>query len=216
MTRPDTRELLLLTAERLFALEGVDAVSTRRIAQEAGQRNSSALQYHFGSKDQLIQELMALRMRSLNARRESLLAQLEAEGRLYEATSLVAAQAVPLLEQLRDPESHWVGCLHQLFSRAHGMERFAAADPALNSGVMKVSAGLESCMAHLPQVIRYQRLSLMGTQIVHVSADYYYQRERGEALPPLGDIASALVDFLVGGLLAPVTEGARQAVRSLA
>ena len=47
----DTRERLLLTAEKLLGERGINGVSLREITREAGQRNASALHYHFGSRD---------------------------------------------------------------------------------------------------------------------------------------------------------------------
>ena len=46
-----TRELLLNTAERLFAEHGVAAVSNRQICEAAGQGNNYAIGYHFGSRE---------------------------------------------------------------------------------------------------------------------------------------------------------------------
>ena len=48
---------LLLVAERLFSAHGVAGVSTREIARAAGQKNHSAVAYHFGSKEGLAEEL---------------------------------------------------------------------------------------------------------------------------------------------------------------
>ena len=45
-----TRELLMVTAERLFAMNGVEGVSLREIQAAAGQSNSSVITYHFGSR----------------------------------------------------------------------------------------------------------------------------------------------------------------------
>lgn len=53
----ESRELLLRTAERLFAEHGIAAVSLRQINREAGQRNHSAVHYHFGDKMGLLQAL---------------------------------------------------------------------------------------------------------------------------------------------------------------
>ena len=50
----DTREKFLLTAERLFGERGINGVSLREISRAVGQRNPSALQYHFGSRDALL------------------------------------------------------------------------------------------------------------------------------------------------------------------
>jgi len=47
----NTRDKLLDAAARLFAERGIDNVSLAEIVPCAGQRNSSALHYHFGSRD---------------------------------------------------------------------------------------------------------------------------------------------------------------------
>ena len=51
---------LVLAAERLFALHGIDGVSLRQIASEAGSANNSAVHYHFGSKEGLIGAIFRL------------------------------------------------------------------------------------------------------------------------------------------------------------
>ncbi len=51
-TRKDTRNLLMMTAGRLFAEHGYDKVSTRKIADTA-QVNLGGIHYHFGSKEKL-------------------------------------------------------------------------------------------------------------------------------------------------------------------
>src|SRR5438270_7690282 len=48
-----TRELLLDTAERIFAQKGTRAVALREIGVAANQRNNGVAQYHFGSKEGL-------------------------------------------------------------------------------------------------------------------------------------------------------------------
>lgn len=54
MTTPyeSTKELLLVTAGKLFATYGYDGVSTRMITDEAGLKLSS-IHYHYGSKENL-------------------------------------------------------------------------------------------------------------------------------------------------------------------
>jgi AcrR family transcriptional regulator len=67
-----TREQLLDAAERLFLEHGLDEVSLRAIVREAGQRNQSALQYHFGGREALIAAILNRRMQQVEARRRSL------------------------------------------------------------------------------------------------------------------------------------------------
>lgn len=53
-----TREEIVRAATRLFARRGIDAVTVRELHEAAGQRNSSALQYHFGSREGLLREIV--------------------------------------------------------------------------------------------------------------------------------------------------------------
>ena len=56
-----TRERLLDEAERLFARGGVQGVTTREITEAAEQRNTSAVTYHFRSRQGLLLEILARR-----------------------------------------------------------------------------------------------------------------------------------------------------------
>src|SRR5438067_356053 len=53
------RDRLMRTAERLYGERGFAAVSVRQISETAGQRNKSAVQYHFDNRDQLIKEILS-------------------------------------------------------------------------------------------------------------------------------------------------------------
>jgi AcrR family transcriptional regulator len=53
-----TREEIIRAATRLFARRGIHAVTVREIHEAAGQRNTSAVQYHFGSREGLLREIV--------------------------------------------------------------------------------------------------------------------------------------------------------------
>ena len=57
---PCARVAAIDAAEALFAERGLDGVTTREILDAAGQKNQSALQYHFGSREGLILALVRL------------------------------------------------------------------------------------------------------------------------------------------------------------
>jgi AcrR family transcriptional regulator len=59
MTDADARTRLREAALDLFGRRGVHATSTRAILQAAGLRNPSAINYHFGSKAGLVDDLVA-------------------------------------------------------------------------------------------------------------------------------------------------------------
>jgi AcrR family transcriptional regulator len=69
----DTVEDLLSTAERMFAELGVANVALTQIVAESGQKNRSALHYHFGSRGGVLSAVMDRRLASINARRMALL-----------------------------------------------------------------------------------------------------------------------------------------------
>jgi AcrR family transcriptional regulator len=74
----DTKDTILDTAERLFAERGFDATSLRAITAAAGV-NLAAVNYHFQSKDKLLQALFTRRLDRLNRRRMECLDRYETE-----------------------------------------------------------------------------------------------------------------------------------------
>lgn len=72
-----TREIILETAEQLFAQQGHDGTSMRQITSAAGV-NLAAVNYHFGSKEALVQAVLKRRLEEVNRERLRLLDELEA------------------------------------------------------------------------------------------------------------------------------------------
>lgn len=98
------RMRMIATAERIVAERGLSAMSLRTVQQESGQRNKSAPQYHFGSRDGLIEAVVVTRMSAVNGRRRELLDQVDGEP----TRALVEALVLPLAEQtVLRPTSHW-------------------------------------------------------------------------------------------------------------
>lgn len=95
-----TRERLLDEAERLFAGSGVQGVTTRQIVEAAQQRNTSAVSYHFGSRQGLLLELLARRGGPVDDERGRRRAALGATADLDE---LVGCLVVPYAALLDDP-----------------------------------------------------------------------------------------------------------------
>src|ERR1051326_9079064 len=93
-----SRLAMILAAERLFAERGIAAVSLREIGAAAGQRNNSAAQYHFGSKQGLVDAVVEHRMGPINERRLALLADLDTSGRGSDLRALVEALVEPFAE----------------------------------------------------------------------------------------------------------------------
>jgi AcrR family transcriptional regulator len=87
----NTKQKILDAAERLFGESGIDATSMRHIIAKAGV-NLAAIHYHFGSKENLLLEVVMRRFQPVNRRRLELLGQAEADA---------APLAAPLEKVLR-------------------------------------------------------------------------------------------------------------------
>ncbi|MGN2251847.1 TetR/AcrR family transcriptional regulator [Frateuria sp. GZRe12] len=73
-----TKERILCAAEVLFAQRGFDGASLRQLTAAAGV-NLAAVNYHFGSKDKLVEEVFRRRLDTLNAHRLAALAKVADE-----------------------------------------------------------------------------------------------------------------------------------------
>ncbi len=90
-----TVEELLQAAERLFARGGVENVALTQIVAEAGQKNRSALHYHFGSRAGVLAAVLNRRLMAINARREAMMDALPAAPT---AAQVLNAEVTPLAQ----------------------------------------------------------------------------------------------------------------------
>jgi AcrR family transcriptional regulator len=100
MSQPDTKERILDAAEKLFALKGFHVTSLRSITTEAGV-NLAAVNYHFGSKNALIEAIFERRLQPLNRERFARLAAVRekaaGEGRKPASGEILRAFVEPTL-----------------------------------------------------------------------------------------------------------------------
>jgi AcrR family transcriptional regulator len=75
-----TKQRLITAAETLFAERGIDAVSLREINSAAGQRNSTALQYHFRNRLGLLAAVLRKHHGDVETGRNEMLDQYVADG----------------------------------------------------------------------------------------------------------------------------------------
>lgn len=99
----DTSANLLATAERLFAERGVDAVSLREIAREAGARNVMAVQYHFTDRAGVLAAIADKHLPVVDARRDALLDEIESAA-VPSMRAMASALVRPLAAKLSDPD----------------------------------------------------------------------------------------------------------------
>lgn len=206
-----TAELLLKTAERLYAEQGLGVVSTRQIAREAGQKNHSAISYHFGGETALVEAILDYRMIPLDQKRQVQYDKLVQSGQLENIRELVQLIVQPLTEELlRDEhDSYYISLLAQLINRGHWQQYFVD-HPSRTSVILAVTERLIRILTKtLDKEVAEFRLSMMGPQVVRTVADWDAARRSSELTfddKSLKWQTNQLVDYLVGALHAPVSK----------
>ncbi|EFC85290.1 TetR/AcrR family transcriptional regulator [Parafrankia sp. EUN1f] len=195
---------LLLTAERLFAEHGIDGVSLRQIAAQAGSANNSAVHYHFGSKSQLIEAIFAHRLPQLVQRRALLLARSDRD----DLRARFEAQLLPVLELAESPDNFYVSFVEQL---QRSEESGALAHSAeIQRSQQDFLEDMRRLLAHLDEPVRTMRIREVQELSVHAAA----RRERaivaGEQVSPFGLFVSTLIDGFTGHLEAPMSPETRR------
>lgn len=97
-----TRHRLLDAAEQLMAEHGIEGAELDEIRRRAGQRNRSAIAYHFGDRQGLLLALGARRRAPVNRARNRLLDRLEQHGHVT-IPNLATALVRPPAADLRTP-----------------------------------------------------------------------------------------------------------------
>lgn len=207
--------LLIETAERLFAERGVNAVSLREIGATAGQRNTGAVRYHFGTKEALVNAVFEHRMTPINARRLAMLAELDATGRSYDLRGLTQAYLMPLAAMLGDPgRPSWYlrFCVHASFLTGTAPNDLDAQP--WTRGVAVVRERIRQVLVEqgLPTGIVQERWTLYSGHLAHALADREMLTEIAPArIATSRDVfLSHLLDTAVSLALAPVTAQSSQ------
>ena len=196
----DGRERVIAAALRLFASEGLDAVSIRAVNREAG-LGPAAAHYHFGTKEALVDAVLDRHLRTVGA---SIRDRAEAirNGATATPRDLADMLALPYLQLLEDAPvegAQWIGLLAQTLPAQPG--RFA--EPATMRQIL-AAVGCVYPRAAPAVVGRAVTLSaqLLVAQLWQSSrAD---RPARSRRLP--GSQLDFLLDYLSGGLHAVLAE----------
>ncbi|NVJ68864.1 MAG: helix-turn-helix transcriptional regulator [Alphaproteobacteria bacterium] len=154
-----TRAALIGAAERLIAEKGLAAVSTREILQEAGQRNQSALQYHFGSKEGLMRATISERTKQIDDRRKELIANWPAEPTLEQILEVLVLPLAELAEE-EIGGKHYILFLCQAITQPDWDLRQAIMDFEL-TGLGQTYKVYDQLLSNLPDEARIVRQEIV-------------------------------------------------------
>lgn len=208
-----TRARIVSAAERLFAQRGIDATSLAEINKAASQRNRSAVQYHFGSKEGVIHAVLDKHTPGVEQRRHAMLDEIEAAGppRLR---ALAEALVLPVAEKLDDADGG--RSFLRLNAQLIGHPRFALLDlhsQRINRGADRLNRLMTSTVSDWPEALWVPRWLLIIGLLFHGMADYAQLLEAGESggreVPPRRLFVSNLIDSVVAVLEAPISDATR-------
>ncbi|MFB4312723.1 TetR/AcrR family transcriptional regulator [Actinomadura sp. 21ATH] len=212
----DTRARLIDVAERLFAEYGIEPVSLRQVGIEAGQRNNSAAQYHFGSKEGLVNAIITNRSRAVDARRADLVDALRRSGTPATLTELVNLLVLPLMETIGSSSGRtwYLRFLANVMDHPMADAPWHAArtapsgpgaapslpDPPDPPGLRYMRRELRRLLPGLPDEEFERRMRWQVMITFRVLADY--ERHRAAAAPGGGPAAAQVVSDLNAMLVA--------------
>ncbi len=193
------RQRLLEAAERLIGEQGVSA-SLREVSASAGQRNTSAVQYHFGNRNALIEAVVDLRQGPLEAARLTLLGARELQSEV-DITALIEILVTPMFEVPYEAgATHYARFLEKV--RDHPVLASKALEehewPATKLLVARIAGLLDDVPGRLIEL----RLRSMMSTMFALLADAERAAEP-EGSRPDPELAGPLVDMLVGLLTGP-------------
>jgi AcrR family transcriptional regulator len=202
---PSTSDLLLDAAARLFAERGVDNVSIAEIVRSAGQRNTSAVHYHFGGRNEVLQAVLARHVPELAERRTVLLDQARAR-----VTSGARAAAEAIVRPVTEfAQGGWRERAYlQIGSELAGaVER---STPEIRTLLMQTAGHeawelLRQRCPKVPADLWQTRRDICIVFIGRAAADRARQLDRRRPTQVLSDdrFVENLVDMLLGAMKAP-------------
>ncbi|QDJ49170.1 TetR/AcrR family transcriptional regulator [Bordetella hinzii] len=209
-----TRDIILESAERLFAQQGYDGTSMRQITSAAGV-NLAAVNYHFGSKEALVQAVLKRRLEIVNRERLRLLDALQAQagGKPLKPSQIVDAFFGTLLRLAASPDHDgktFMPLLERTMTDPAGFIRTLFADEYADV-IERYKNALFDALPDVPRaeiMWRFQFMlgatsyAIIGTDTLRIVTGWTLDERDQPDNPEL--LLPRLMSFLLGGLRAPL------------
>lgn len=194
-----TRELIIVTAERLFAEFGIEAVSLRDIAAAAEQKNNAAVHYHFGDKENLLKEIILFRVKDIEDRSTRIQEKLHSGRRPPNVSDYVRSYILPFERNIHD------GDYYLLFLSRIIIERGGIAslrDQVTIKSTNLLREGLRRALPNCPEATIEARWQIVVISVIHSLASYQTACRSGVLTTPLEHLLDDLIRFHTAGLKA--------------
>jgi AcrR family transcriptional regulator len=204
-----TRARLVRAGERLFAAQGIDRVQLRDINELAGQRNESALHYHFGSRQGLLDLILAKHGDDVQRGTRLQLDRSPVGDVAAELHVLLGALVIPLSEKLQSADGRdYLRILAQTMARVDLVRAGALSAPWVAAPVRECLDRIEGCLRHLPDELRRERTArLAELSLVSMARRAEEVQEGRPTLVDETTFVANLIEMAVAALLAPLPSG---------
>ncbi|MFD1812697.1 TetR/AcrR family transcriptional regulator [Rhodococcus gannanensis] len=199
------RTALMDAAEELFGRYGIDQVSSRRIAEFAGNSNHSAVAYHFGDRDGLIRGLLDRHARQTDALRTAMVRGIGADAALPDYLRCMILPAVQVLSELPTP-SWRARFISQARHNPTAAAAFAERATSVPENLEDLRARTFAHLCHVDRDVLVGRAWILGRTVVDVCAEYEASIAAGDREPQWEALGNFLTDVAAGMLGAPVSE----------
>ncbi|KWW38427.1 AcrR family transcriptional regulator [Cupriavidus metallidurans] len=201
----DTARRILEIAERLFAEQGVEQVALRQIVVESGQKNRSALHYHFGSREALVSHLLNRRLHEINRIRNGYLDALEQRGTPVDIHGVVDATIRPLVDVVL--QTDWGTNYLQVLAQttfSPGLLSKGLVDRTAMSALYRVREHIYQLFPNVPRDVMKLRMVWFIDTVVYALAHWVRERgKRSRSEPPMEE----LIDFCAAAIQGPTPPG---------
>jgi AcrR family transcriptional regulator len=200
-----TRELILDTAERLFAEHGVYAVSNRQISDAAGQGNTAAVGYHFGTKADLVRAIVRRHTVRIDQLRARMVAEVDGSTDVRDWVACLVRPTTEYLAGLGNPT--WFARFGAQVMTDPALREIMVEESLSSPWLVQTIDGLDRCLPALPADVRAERGDMARQLMVHICGERERALAEGTSTPRASwyDAATGLIDAITGLWLAPVT-----------
>ncbi|MEQ0565425.1 helix-turn-helix domain-containing protein [Amycolatopsis sp. NEAU-NG30] len=200
-----TRESILVTAERLFAEHGVHAVSNRHISEAAGQGNNAAVNYHFGTKADLVRAIARKHATRIERLREALVEAIDGDGELRDWVACLVRPSTSYLQELGSPT--WFARFSAQVMTDPALRAILVEESMSSPALARTVEGLFRCLDDLPADVRAERGDMARQLMIHMTAERERALAEGSPTPRASwdDAGTGLIDAITGLFLAPPT-----------
>ncbi len=170
-TQFSTKDRILGAAEELFAQYGFGGTSLRQVTSRADV-NIAAVNYHFGSKENLINEVFRRRMDEMSSQRLAMLEQARS-AHPGELRPVLAAFIEPALALARDRQGGvaFIRVIARAYAEKNdGLRKFLSDQ--YGHVLREFARAIADCVPHLDKEQLYWRLDFLAGALTYAMSDF--------------------------------------------